>query len=71
MLIQFTTQILIGFRTYGEGEIVEFPVDAATRLIDRGIARPVIAAKFREATSPVVKHARRATKRGRHEIGSP
>jgi len=67
MLIQFATQILIGFRTYGEGEIVDFPDDAASNLIDRGIARAIEAPPVREAVNPAVHRARKATKRGRHE----
>jgi len=70
VVIRFNEQALIGFRVYGPGEMVELPDETVAQLIRDGVAVEV--EPIREATSPVVKHARRATKRGGgREIGSP
>lgn len=59
MVIRFDEQVLIGFRVYAAGEVVDFPSNDAERLIRDGVASLV-----REATDPTVKRARRATGRG-------
>lgn len=69
MVIRFREQILIGFRVYGAGEVAELPSETAWRLVSEGVAEIVEVAEepepVREAVSPAVKQARRATKRGR------
>lgn len=65
MQVRFIHQALIGTRVYGVGETAALPDHTAKALIHQGVAEPAAEpGEVREATSYVVKQARRATKRG-------